>query len=384
MQYDFVFSGSGLSTLVVLYEMLQRGDFEDCSILVIEPEVKRYRDRTWCFWEKGTGEWDFVVQKQWQTALFSTEKISVNCLPGDLRYKMIPSDVFYEEVVRRLQSWKSVVWVQEKTLHWEEKSDHVVVQTDHNLYQANYFFNSVAPSKEVIKNSNYPLLQQHFVGWFVRFEKPLLNADIANFMDFSVAQNGNTRFLYVLPTSAKEALLEYTLFSAEELVLSEYETAITEYLKQKGMDTFEIIEKERGNIPMTVYPFWKKNSKRVLHIGTAGGWTKASTGFTFKNTTKKAKRLVSFLKSEEIDFSKFHKTNRFLFYDALFVSVLYSNNVLGKTIFSAMFQKVRADKILRFLEEESTIIEELEIIMACPKLPFLKALWKFIFTKKQE
>jgi lycopene beta-cyclase len=32
---------------------------------------------------------------------------------------------------------------------------------------------------------------------------------------------------------------------------------------------------------MTCYPL-EKNTQRVLNIGTAGGWTKASTGYTFK------------------------------------------------------------------------------------------------------
>ena len=125
---------------------------------------------------------------------------------------------------------------------------------------------------------------------------------------------------------------------------------------------------------MTVFPFWKSNSKNVLNIGTAGGWTKASTGYTFKNTIKQSERVVSVLKKSTIDFREFHKPNRFLFYDKLFVSVLYKNNELGKKIFSSMFLKVKPEKIFKFLDEESNLKEELEIILACPKIPFIKAL----------
>jgi lycopene beta-cyclase len=196
-------------------------------------------------------------------------------------------------------------------------------------------------------------------------------------MDFSIPQKGNTRFMYVLPFSETEALVEYTLFSADLLPENEYEKAINDYLKEKGAHTFEIIKKEQGNIPMTVFPFWKSNSKNVLHIGTAGGWTKASTGYTFKNTVKQSERVVSLLKTKTIDFRKFHKPNRFLFYDTLFVSVLYKNNALGKKIFSNMFLKVNPKKIFRFLDEESNLKEELQIILACPKIPFIKALLRF-------
>ena len=70
-----------------------------------------------------------------------------------------------------------------------------------------------------------------------------------------------------------------------------------DYLNAQGISAFEIEEKEQGNIPMTCYPFWKHNTKNIINIGSAGGWTKASTGYTFKNATKKSKALVQFLKS---------------------------------------------------------------------------------------
>ena len=46
---------------------------------------------------------------------------------------------------------------------------------------------------------------------------------------------------------------------------------------------------------MTSFKFWKLNTSRVLNIGTAGGWTKASTGYTFRNASKKTIELVTHL-----------------------------------------------------------------------------------------
>jgi len=98
-------------------------------------------------------------------------------------------------------------------------------------------------------------------------------------MDFSVAQKGNCRFMYVLPTSETEALLEYTLFSQNLLPKTAYEEAIKEYLHKLGVTNYTITAREQGSIPMTTYDFTQHNSARILHIGTAGGWTKASTGY---------------------------------------------------------------------------------------------------------
>jgi lycopene beta-cyclase len=202
-------------------------------------------------------------------------------------------------------------------------------------------------------------------------------------MDFSVEQSGNTRFMYILPTSSTEALLEYTLFSADLLATEEYETEIQKYIQKLGITDYEIVEKEQGNIPMTCYKFWKHNTKNIINIGSAGGWTKASTGFTFKNVTKKSKALVNFLQNENdastsvnTSFTKFHKMSKFWLYDLLFIDVLHKNNELGSKIFSSLFKKGNPTMIFKFLDEETTLWEDVVIMSKCPSLPFLKALFR--------
>jgi lycopene beta-cyclase len=184
--------------------------------------------------------------------------------------------------------------------------------------------------------------------------------------------------MYVLPTSETEALLEYTLFSKDLLSVAAYETEIKNYIQKLGITEYEIIEKEKGNIPMTCYPFWQHNSKNILNIGSAGGWTKASTGYTFKNTTKKSKALVQFL-SEEKNLTKFQKADKFWFYDLLLLDILDQKNHLGSSIFSAMFKKGNATIIFKFLDEETSFWEDLQVIWKCPKGLFIKALSSRIF-----
>lgn len=191
--------------------------------------------------------------------------------------------------------------------------------------------------------------------------------------------------MYVLPISKTEALVEYTLFSEKLLPKEEYENEIQLYLKKLGTKNFEILEKEQGSIPMTSYPFWRKNTKRVLNIGTAGGWTKASTGFTFRNSDKKSSELVEFLcvnsseTLESLRMTSFHKRNRFWFYDLLLLDILYRHNELGSSIFSSLFRKGNPALIFKFLDEETSLLEDFQVILKCPKLPFIKALLRVIF-----
>ena len=197
-------------------------------------------------------------------------------------------------------------------------------------------------------------------------------------MDFDLPQNGNTRFMYVLPFSEYEALVEYTLFSADLLKNEAYETAIKHYLNQKNAGEFTIEDREQGSIPMTAYPFWENNSPNIMHIGTAGGWTKASTGFTFQKSIRKTEEVIAFLKTDK-DLNKMKQSNRFWFYDLLFLDVLSKHNEKGHMLFSLMFKKNKSERIFKFLDEQTTFLEELKIMLSFPVGLFVKALWKRIF-----
>lgn len=376
MRYDYIFSGMGLSTLMILHKMVREGVCKGKTILIVEADVRSQNDKTWCFWEKGNGDWDFLLKKSWKEAFFISDEVQVNCLEGGYEYKMLESKVFCNFVLQEINEYEGIHIVHDKVNGFEDRGEFVLVSGDENQYEARYFFSSVLDRNVIQNNVYFPLLQQHFVGWFVQTELPFFNDNQATFMDFSVGQKGNTRFMYVLPTSATEALVEYTLFSPDLLSEEEYEAEISAYLKSQGINDFKITAKEKGNIPMTSYPFWNSNSKRVLHIGSAGGWTKASTGYTFKNADKLSNKVVKLLRNENVDFTQFKTPNRFTFYDRLFVKVLYSENAVGKLLFTKMFSKVRPNKILRFLDEESSVTEDLQVIWVCPKLPFIKALFK--------
>ena len=258
------------------------------------------------------------------------------------------------------------------------KGSIVEVETNTQIYLADKVFNSILLSEAHNDQQHYPVLNQHFVGWFVKTKTPCFDDTTATFMDFTVAQKGNTRFMYMLPISKTKALFEYTLFSEGLLPQHEYENEIIRYLQNAGISEYKIIEKERGNIPMTCYPFYKQNSKNILYIGTAGGWTKPSTGYTFNITDKKVKKLIAFLKKKH-DFSKFEKRTRYWWYDLLFLDLLYEENENGAALFSRLFKKNNPQKILKFLDEETSFPDEVAIMCNMPARKFLNMLWRKVF-----
>ncbi|MCC9017688.1 lycopene cyclase family protein [Flavobacterium lipolyticum] len=378
--FDYIFTGTGLAALMTVYKMVLSGNFADKSILLLDQDVKKTNDRTWCFWEKGDSVWSSIVLKKWDSALFANENFKRDLNFKPYQYNQIRGLDFYDFVFEELSKHSNITFLNEKVTDINELETHVFVGSEENRYTCNYLLNSIYTSSTALSQTKYPVLQQHFVGWYVKTEKEVFNPEQATFMDFSVEQKGNTRFMYVLPVSKTEALVEYTLFSENLLSTTDYENEIQIYLEKRGIEQYDIVEKEQGSIPMTCYPFWKKNTKRVLNIGTAGGWTKASTGYTFKSADKKSADLVEFLySSTSIRMTAFHKRSRFWFYDLLLLDILYRHNELGSGIFSSLFKKGNPSLIFKFLDEETTLIEDVKVILKCPKVPFIKALFRVIF-----
>lgn len=375
--YHYIFTGSGLSTLMTVYKMAQAGKLTDKPILLLDSSSKQQNDRTWCFWENGNGKWDTIVGKQWDSAWFHGNDFKKELDFGSYKYKMVKGIDFYSHILSKLTNHSNITIVQQKVIDFTDHDTHVQVNTETENYTCDKLFNSIY-SPETAAKGKYPVLQQHFKGWFIKTKTPFFDDSKATFMDFSIPQKGNTRFMYVLPSSPTTALLEYTLFSEHLLPEEEYDSAIKEYLTNLGITDYEITETEKGCIPMTSYPFWKNNTKNILNIGSAGGWTKASTGYTFKNTDKKTEKLITFLE-KETDFRKFYKKNRFWFYDLLLLDILYRRNEKGGSIFSAMFKKGKASLIFKFLDEETSLSEDLKVIATCPKSLFVKAFLRNIF-----
>ena len=374
--FNYIFTGTGLAALMTVCKMVLSRKFINKTILLLDHDAKKTNDRTWCFWAEEETIWNSVISKKWDSALFANEDFKRKLEMKPYQYNQIRGLDFYNFVFELLSKQHYITFLNEKVTDINELETHVFIGIEENRYTCDSLFNSIYTKALAERQTKYPVLQQHFVGWFVKSENEIFNPEQATFMDFSVEQRGNTRFMYVLPTSKTEALIEYTLFSEKLLSKEKYENEIQIYLKNLGADQYQIIEKEQGSIPMTCYPFWEKNTKRVLNIGTAGGWTKASTGFTFRNSDKKSSALVEFLQNENSKISSFHKKSRFWFYDLLLLDILYRHNELGSSIFSSLFKKGNPALIFKFLDEETNLMEDLKVILKCPKVPFIKALFR--------
>ena len=371
--YDYIIVGGGASGLMMAYRMSNDPFFDDKSILILDKQKKINNDRTWCYWETEHDEWNGIVSASWKNIIFKSELYSAEESIAPYEYKMIRSKDFYSKIWAHLETKATITFEVANVLSIHQRDNEASVITDDKIFKTKTILNSILYTDSHKKQSKYPVLQQHFVGFFIKTKKAFFDVNAATFMDFTVAQKGNTRFMYILPYANNEALFEYTLFSKDLLPYNDYKVEIEKYLREKNITDYEIVEKEQGSIPMTCYKFWNHNSKNIINIGTAGGWSKASTGFTFKNTTKKTIKLIEYIKQNK-PLPKFHELNKFWFYDLLLLDILSKKNHLGAFLFGKMFQKNAPKQILKFLDEDTSLAEDLQIQLKMPPINFIKAL----------
>ena len=368
-RYDFIICGAGCAGLSLAMHMINSGKFSDKKILLIDKDPKHANDRTWCFWQKSHGLFEQVVYRQWDHLLFYGENFSRQLEIAPYFYKMVRGIDFYEYCFKKIRQHSNIDILFEKVDHIFSETKTGVIVNDQAIY-ADYVFNSILFEKPKLRNESW--LLQHFKGWVIETAEDCFEESVATLMDFRINQDYGTAFCYVLPFDQRRALIEYTLFSGELLQQHQYDEGLQCYIKNiLNLTSYQIVEKEFGVIPMTDFKF-SPHRNNIIHIGTAGGQTKGSTGYTFNFIQKHSKAIVDALVQTGEPFVA-SAPKRFNFYDSVLLKVLDEGRVGGKKLFTDLFERNPIDKIFKFLDNESTVGEEIKIISTLPTMPFLKA-----------
>ena len=354
--------------------MLQSGKFKDKQILLIDREEKKHNDRTWCFWETKPGYFDEIVYRQWQKLGFISPEFTSVLNISPYTYKMIRGKDFYDHCFSIIRSYATVdlLYAEIDPRNFWYDAEERIIKINEMILDAkeSTIFNSIYTPVE--NNKHQFTLLQHFKGWEIETEEPAFDTDKSLLMDFRVHQDHGTTFAYVLPFSEKRALVEYTLFTKNLLENEQYNIELKNYIEKiLFLPSYRIIGTEFGTIPMTShrFEFWQNG---MVHIGTAGGQTKASSGYTFRFIQKQSENILQYLLSH-IPLNKLPITScRFLYYDKILLNILYHNRFPGKKIFTELFRKNPPQKVLKFLDNETNLPEELRIISSLPTWPFLK------------
>ena len=352
-EFDYVIIGGGCAGLSLAYELDISNKLNDKTLAIIELREEYKRDKTWSFWKMFDHNFEDCVIKSWNNFTINTSESSRELVNKKFPYQSIDSGKFYEKINSKLYKNPNIKFF--KNLK-EINSENALV------------FNSV-----FMEEPDKSELWQHFQGIEIETSKDIFDDEIFNLMDFHCDQRNDVHFFYTLPFNKKRALIETTWISnLEDQSLMDYDLQLENYIKNNlSIKNYKINFTEKGAIPL-FYPTVKNDDKNI-NIGSAGGMTRLSTGYTFLNIQEHSKYIVKNIDQIE-KIRMFDLGRKYHFLDKVFLNVLKKNPEKMPKIFYNMF-KASSNTVIKFLSNKSNIFEDITIISKMPKLIFIRALY---------
>ncbi|MGR8007389.1 lycopene cyclase family protein [Streptomyces hypolithicus] len=371
--------GAGAAGLSLAYWLCAPAARRPPAVTLIDapPGPLRPPERTWCFWEKPGGEYDRALCASWDSLrVRGADGGALVGTTAPLRYKMLRSGDFEALVAARLDATPQLRRLEAVVDDVRDAAEGAEVrgttaQGEPFALRARWVFDSrplprLPPSRT--------RLLQHFRGWFLRTEQPVFDPAVADLMDFRTPQPARgLSFGYVLPVGPSEALVEYTEFSPAVLDDDGYDHALNHYVTNiLGLDGHHVTGVEHGVIPMTDARHPRRAGASVFRIGTAGGATRPSTGYTFAAVQRQAQAVAAAYHRGRTPQPPPAHSARSLAMDAVMLRALDTGRVDGAHFFTRLFHRVPTERLLRFLDGDTRMYEDFGIGLNTPVLPMLR------------
>jgi len=352
--FNYTIIGGGCSGLSLAYELDIHKKLDDKTLAIIEPRLEYKKDKTWSFWKVSPHNFEDCIKKSWHNFSINIPNKTKYLKCNDYPYQSIDSGLFYEKIINKLKQNKNISFFKDiKNVKLENS----------------FVFNSVPVLK--INEDN---LWQHFCGVEIETKKDFFDSEIINLMDFDCEQRDSVHFFYTLPYDKNKAIVETTWLSKmKDKSQKDYDLQIKNYIKKNlNIKDYKVTYKEVGAIPLFFPPI--SNNLNKINIGTAGGMTRLSTGYTFLNIQEHSKYIRKNI--ENITTAKiFEISKKYRFLDKIFLKVLKKHPQKMPDIFFKMFNG-SSKTVIKFLSNKSNFLEDLSIILKMPnKWIFIKALF---------
>jgi len=352
-EFDYIIIGGGCAGLSLAYELDLHSKLKDKTLAIVEHRDEYKRDKTWSFWKVSPHNFEDCTIKSWDnfTINIPSHLKHVDC--KNMPYQTIDSGLFYQKIIDKIK--------QNNNIYFFKNINEVNTENS-------FIFNSVGD-----KIDNKSSLWQHFSGIEIETSKDFFDEKIFNLMDFDCDQKNSVHFFYTLPFSKTKALIETTWISdLNNTSLNDYDIQLKDYIEDKlKIKNYKINYKETGAIPL----FHPNNIKKLnqIEIGTAGGMTRLSTGYTFLNIQEQSKYIRKNIENIK-DTKIFSIERKYEFLDNIFLKVLKKNPERMAQIFYKMFNS-SPNTVINFLSNKSNTYEDISIISKMPKWMFLKQLF---------
>jgi lycopene beta-cyclase len=369
---DLIIAGGGCAGLSVLWYALQ-STARTRRIIVIDQALGGGDDRTWAFWGDQSSPFVDLADNQWHRlrVRFANWEHSADLVAGT--YARVRRLRYNAAILNAASGLANVQFVNEPILEIRDEHNCGVVRVPTGELRAALVMQSVQISpRDADRPIRHPL-RQHFGGWEVRTEHAVFDPSIATLMDFDTDQHDAVAFFYVLPTAPDRALVEHTMFSLTTQPATFHFDQVTRFLDRLNAGAIAVEQTEHGVIPMEDRIMHQRWGPHVWNIGTAGGRTKPSTGYTFQRVHAQSQHLINQWASGATLTPLPSASKRYALADRTLLSILHHRPELGRPIFERLFRTTSIEHVLQFLDEDSTLRRDATMVAQLPWKPFIRA-----------
>ena len=368
--YDLIVIGAGLSSLMFLNQYLKK--FNSQSILLLEQKKIIKQDQTFCIWEGPglqniTKSFKLKPKRVWKKIVVkdSEEEVIKDISP----YKYVCFDG-REVLEKLLKDCKSKITVINKKVNKIIYKDnvHEIKTIDQNYYGKIIIDSRINYKEHEVKSS---FVKQAFIGHEIVVKTDTWNKNEVQLMAFKENKN-EIEFTYLLPFSSKRALIETTVFSSSPS-LKVIERRHQTLLKKYGQ--YSIQRKEKAIIPMAIIS--PDDLRGVLKIGTSAGMVRASSGYSMRRIANWLLKLnYSEISINNLPQYKYQPSPLLNWLDKIFLNVIYNFPDKGPYLFVTLFSKANTSALIRFLSDDASKFDLINILLSMPKKIMLKGLFK--------
>jgi lycopene beta-cyclase len=381
-QWDIVIVGGGLSGLALAAE-LAAPDFAALSVLVLEKRPAYLRDRTWSYWAPTAGtqhRYSALERARW--AQWAVSLHGSTCWHTSQRhaYATLDADAFYTAALQAIAAAPNVqlqLGAGVASIAAQGTSQGVSITTEQgDSVQARWAFDA-RPPQHVASGT----LVQQFAGWEVRTEHDVFDTRTVQLMAFEPHAQG-LHFWYVLPYSARSALMESTWISPASWQ-PDYNQELQQYAAQHLQGKpYSVVYQEQG--VLSLHAVRSAPANQVVALGRGGGTLRPSTGYAFLDSLAHAKGLADSLRevlnngaAQKGPLSwqpqAFARPAADHWMDAVFLYALSQDWLRAPQYFMQMFERVDSDTVVAFMSGRASVAQRIAIMRALPVLPFASA-----------
>jgi len=378
---DLIILGGGCAGLSLATELAHLGGTSPHAV-VLESRQTYSHDRTWCYFKDAEAAARTDAQHAWPAMRVASGAGSIAFDCGAAPYEMVNAGQFYKNAQLTIGQSEQVelkmgVVV---TKPPEKQGDVWRIDTDLGTLYSRYVVDT-RPAQ--LPHRDGAKLWQSFYGEEIECDVGIFDVACGDLMDFAAADACGAWhalpeavcFVYILPTTAKRALIEFTVFGPDPLPPESLQALHAHAVARRlGGAAFSVVRSEHGVLPMGATPLASVRDASYVLAGLTAGGARPSSGYAFARIQRWASSCAFSLATGNGPLG--HAPDRLIqrVMDALFLKLVRARPDLAPDLFVALFAGTDAQSVIRFLSDRATLRDYARVVASLLPGPLFRAM----------